>query len=47
MAQVGSWQPCHADYLVGHGDSVNRLILGILGILLWLIGRINLLTESP
>ena len=34
-------------YLEGHGDIVGRLMIGIIGILTWLIGVIKQLTESP
>ena len=34
-------------YLEGHGDLVNGLIMGIIGVSIWLIGVINLLTKSP
>ena len=30
----------------GHGDSVNRFIMGIIGVSTWLIGLIDLLTPS-
>ena len=35
------------QYLEGHGDLVNALIMGILGVVIWLIRVINLLTKSP
>ena len=31
----------------GHGGLVSRLIMGIVGVIMWLIGAINLLTKSP
>ena len=34
-------------YLEGHGGLVGRLVTGIVGFILWLIGTINLLTKSP
>ena len=34
-------------YLEGHGDLVSGLILGIIGVIIWLTGVINLLTKSP
>ena len=34
-------------YLEGHGDLVNRLIMGIAGVMIWLIGVINLLAKPP
>ena len=33
--------------LEGHGDLVSRLVMGIIGVIIWLIGVINLLTKSP
>ena len=33
-------------YLEGHGDLVSRLLIGISGAIIWLIGVINLLSES-
>ena len=33
--------------LRGQGDLVSGLIMGILGVTLWVIGVINLLTKSP
>ena len=33
--------------LRGHGDLVSRLIVGIKGVILWLIGVIVLLAKSP
>ena len=40
---LGVWQ----ILLDGHGDLVSRLIIGIIGVIIWLIGLINLLTKSP
>ena len=37
----------HAGYLEGQGDLVTRLIMGIIGVTIWVIGVINLLTKSP
>ena len=34
-------------YLEGQGDLVTRLIMGIIGVTIWVIGVINLLTKSP
>ena len=34
-------------YLEGHGDLVSRLIMEIIGVIIWLIGVINRLTKSP
>ena len=34
-------------HLEGHGDLVSRLVMGIIGVIIWLIGMINLLTKSP
>ena len=34
-------------YLEGQGDSVSRLIRGITGVTIWVIGVINLPTKSP
>ena len=31
----------------GQGDLVTRLIMGIIGVTIWVIGVINLLTKSP
>ena len=33
--------------LGGSGDLVSRLIMGIIGVTIWVIGVINLLTKSP
>ena len=33
--------------LGGSGDLVSRLIMGINGVTIWVIGVINLLTKSP
>ena len=33
--------------LGGSGDLVSRLIMGIIGVTIWIIGVINLLTKSP
>ena len=35
------------NYLEGHGDLVSRLVRGITGVTIWVIGGINLLTKSP
>ena len=34
-------------YLEGHGDLITRLIMGIIGVTMSVIGVINLLTKSP
>ena len=34
-------------YLEGQGDLVTRLIMGIIGVTIWVIGVSNLLTKSP
>ena len=34
-------------YLQGQGDLVSRLIMGISGVTIWVIGVLNLLTKSP
>ena len=34
-------------YLEGHGYLGSGLILGIIGVIIWLIGIMNLLTKSP
>ena len=34
-------------YLEGQGDLVTRLIMGIIGVTVWVLGVINLLTKSP
>ena len=34
-------------YLEGQEDLASRLIVSIIGVLLWLIGVLNLLTKSP
>ena len=35
------------SYLEGHGDLVTGLVMGIIGIILWLTGAKNILTNSP
>ena len=35
------------SYLEGQGDLVSGLIMGIIGVTIWVIGVINLLTKSP
>ena len=35
------------DYLEGQGHLVTRLIMGIIGVTIWVIGVINLLTKFP
>ena len=35
------------QHLDGEGDLVSRLILGITRVTIWVLGVINLLTESP
>ena len=45
---LGSQKDCRrAYYLEGQGDLANRLITGIAGVTIWVIGAINLLTKSP
>ena len=34
-------------YLEGHGDLVTGLIMGITGVIIWLMGVISILTKSP
>ena len=34
-------------YLGGHEDLVSRLNMGIVGVIIWPIGVINLLAKSP
>ena len=34
-------------YLEGHGDLITRIIMGIIGVTIWVIGVINLLSKSP
>ena len=34
-------------YLEGQGDLVSRLIKGIIGVTIWLIGVISIFTKSP
>ena len=44
------WSTLHSErglYWEGHGDVVSRLIMGVIRLLIWLIGAINLLTKSP
>ena len=36
----------HQHNLEGHGDLVSRLITGIIGVIMWLMGVINLLIIS-
>ena len=36
-----------SDCLGGQGDLVSRLIMGINGVTIWVIGVMNLLTKSP
>ena len=38
---------CVMAHLEGHRHLVSRLIMGIMVVLIWLIGAINLLTKSP
>ena len=35
------------DYLGGQGDLVSRLIMGRTGVIIWVLGSINLLTKFP
>ena len=34
-------------YLGGKGDLVSRLLMGINGVTIWVVGVIDLLTKSP
>ena len=34
-------------YLEGQGDLVSRLLMGITGVTIWVMGVLNLLTKSP
>ena len=34
-------------YLEGQGDLVTRLMMGIIGVTIWVIGVYNLLTKPP
>ena len=38
---------CRSYYLEGQGDLVSRFMMGIPGVLIWLIQVINLLAKSP
>ena len=40
-------KPSCKHYLGGQGDLVSRLRRGIIGVTIWVIGVINLLTKSP
>ena len=44
---MGSHWGLSKPYLEGQGDLVTRLIIGIIGVTIWVIGVINLLTKSP
>ena len=37
----------YIPYLEGQGDFVTGLIMGIIGVSIWVIGVITLLTKSP
>ena len=39
--------PSMYPYLECYGDLISRLIMGIIWVIKWLIGVINLLTKSP
>ena len=44
----GRWIPIAVpSCLEGHADLVNGLIMGIVGVIIWLIRVLNLLTKSP
>ena len=46
--QCRSHEPYTNPYLECQGDLVHRLIIGIIGVTIWVIvGVINLLTKSP
>ena len=52
LQHVGTVEACCGDPLVVgckgiQGDLVSRLIMGINGVTIWVIGVINLLTKSP
>ena len=43
-----SWRhECCRHYLEGHGDLVSRVVIGVTGVIIWLMGVINLLSKSP
>ena len=42
-----SASPFSTAYLEGQEDVVSRLIMGVIGVIIWLIGGIKLLTKSP
>ena len=44
---MGTGPQDHGLYLEGQGDLVSRLIMGIIGVTIWLIGVISILTKSP
>ena len=35
------------SYLEGQGDLLGRLIMGVIGVTIWVVGVINLLTSPP
>ena len=43
----GARPPPFTPYLEGQGDLVTRLIMRIIGVSIWVIRVINLLTRSP
>ena len=47
VKQNGGVSPSNEAYLEGLGDLVSRLIMEIIGVTIWVIGVINLLTKSP
>ena len=42
-----SWPEARKYCLEGQGDLVSRLIMGIIGVTIWDIGVMNLLTKYP
>ena len=47
MLCFAKWVALRGFLLLGHQDLVSRLIMGITGVCIWLIGVINLLTTFP
>ena len=44
---TGNSEGVRAKCLEGQGDLVNRLIIGVTRVTIWVIGVTNLLTKSP
>ena len=43
-----TWDPFDPTaYLEAHEDLVSRLVMGIIGVIIWVMGVIDLLTKSP